>query len=88
MKALKLMKIILESVNERGVSRSFTDSGYSFASSAPFALNIPGFHSSRFLTFNLAPFLSRSRGTRKRGKTINSRKAGFHHFGQSSGDFR
>ena len=76
MKDLKVMKIILESVNERGVSRSFADSGFSFAPSAPFALNIPGFHSSRFLTFNLAIFLSRFRGTRKRGKNFNSRKAG------------
>jgi hypothetical protein len=59
------MKIILESVNERGVSRSFADSGFPFAPSAPFALNIPGFHSSLVFTFNLAPCLA-----------FNSRQAG------------
>ena len=46
---------------------SFADSGLPFAPSAPFALNIHGFHSSLVFTFNLAPCLSRSRGTRKRG---------------------
>ena len=56
MKDLKVIKIILESVNERGVSRSFADSGFPFAPFAPFALNIPGFHGSPVFHFQLGPF--------------------------------